>query len=537
MNREMFDSPLDFVAGIFSCEMKMLEKSLGLVAATARHTGSTQTYLTGIMKYISDFMVPYWVALDSFLLLERDKLLTHFPDETSRDYLELLQFNFQIAGKGLASSVQAMNEFCMSENIRLMSAYLNSALDTGEDIKDLSERKARLMKLITEDYPEAIRSIEPKFGFHFENGNYVKAAETDRFIVYQVLPTHRGVEVDKGGKPVLILPPYVLGENILAFLPGEDKSYAHSFANQGIPTYIRAIKDINENPAVQIMTGEDDALDTQYFCSVIRDIHGRKVTLNGFCQGGFIALLDILSGKLDKSVDALITCVAPIDGTRSQSLIEYLQHIPERFRDLGYALKTLPNGNRIVDGKVMSWVYKLKSMEREAPVFSFFRDLKMLDRPGTELKITSTAAALNYWLLYERNDLPLGITQLSFDSYTKPIGSDGTMPVSLFGEPLNIKRMAEKGIPWLICYAEDDDLVDRAAALAPLDFIDAEVTVFPKGHGAIATSWSFPGSECPLHKPFGEGMRGPVCFQLQLDPEHDEHEKTLSRSSHERKVS
>jgi hypothetical protein len=161
----------------------------------------------------------------------------------------------------------------------------------------------------------------------------------------------------------------------------------------------------------------------------------------------------------------------------------------------------------------------------------------MLDRPGTELKITSTAAALNYWLLYERNDLPLGITQLSFDSYTKPIGSDGTMPVSLFGEPLNIKRMAEKGIPWLICYAEDDDLVDRAAALAPLDFIDAEVTVFPKGHGAIATSWSFPGSECPLHKPFGEGMRGPVCFQLQLDPEHDEHEKTLSRSSHERKVS
>jgi len=513
--REIF-SPVDIFADFLSLEMKSIEKSLDYLEASARQTESMQTYLRGITKYVSDFMVPYWIALDSFLVLEKDKLLTHFPDETSRDYFELLQFNFQITRKGFFSSFHAMNEYYMRENIKIMSAYLNSALETGEDIKDASARKARLLKLILEDYPDAIRRIEPDLGFHIDNGNYIKTAETERFVTYQVLPTH-DIKVNNHCKPVLILPPYVLGENILAFLPGEDKSYAHSFANRGIPTYIRVIRDINETPAVQVMTGEDDALDTQYFCNVIRKLHGKKVTLNGFCQGGFIALLDILSGKLDGLVDALITCVAPIDGTRSQSLIEYLQHIPARFRDLGYALKTLPNGNRIVDGKVMSWVYKLKSMEREAPVFSFFRDLKMLDRPGAKLSITSTAAALNYWLLYERNDLPLGITQLSFDSYTRPIAPDGTLPVGLFGQKLNLKRMAEKNIPWLICYAEDDDLVDRDAALAALDYIDAEVTVFPKGHGAIATSWSFPESECPLHKPFGGGKRGPVCFQLDLD--------------------
>lgn len=516
IDREFF-SPLDIFTDFLSFKMKSVEKSLDYIEAAARQTESMQTYLRGITKYVSDFMVPYWIALDSFLNLEKEKLVTHFPDETSRDYLELLQFNFQIARKGFFSSFHAMNEFLMRENLKLMSTSLNSALGNGEDYKEMSERKARVMKLITEDYPEAIRSIEPEFGFHFDNGNYIKAAETERFIVYQVLPIHKGVKVDQTGKPVLILPPYVLGENILGFLPNEDKSYAHSFANQGVPTYIRVIKNINETPAVQVMTGEDDALDTKYFCEIIKEIHGRDVTLNGFCQGGFIALLDILSGRLDGLVDALITCVAPIDGTRSQSLIEYLQHIPGRFRDLGYALKILPNGNSIVDGKVMSWVYKLKSMEREAPVFSFFRDLKMLDRPGAKLNVTSTAAALNYWLLYERNDLPLGITQLSFDSYTKPIAPDGTMPVTMFGEKVNIKRIAEKNIPWLICYAEDDDLVDKAAALAPLDYIDAEVTVFPKGHGAIATSWSFPESECPLHKPFGGGKRGPVCFQLGLD--------------------
>src|SRR5690606_40233487 len=68
------------------------------------------------------------------------------------------------------------------------------------------------------------------------------------------------------------------------------------------------------------------------------------------------------------------------------------------------------------------------------------------------------------------------------------------------------------------------DLVDKEAALAPADFIDVEVTVFPKGHGAIATSWSLPTSECALHRCFKEGYRGPVRYQLDLDgiPERSE---------------
>ena len=82
---------------------------------------------------------------------------------------------------------------------------------------------------------------------------------------------------------------------------------------------------------------------------------------------------------------------------------------------------------------------------------------------------------------------------------------------------LNFKRIKEMGIPWLLCYAEGDDLVDRDAALAPADFIDVEVTVFPKGHGAIATSWSLPTSECALHRCFKGGYRGPVRYQLDLD--------------------
>jgi hypothetical protein len=224
-----------------------------------------------------------------------------------------------------------------------------------------------------------------------------------------------------------------------------------------------------------------------------------------------------MSGALDGLVDALITCVSPMDGTRSIALVEYLQHLPARFRDLGYAVKHLPNGNRIVDGKVMSWVYKLKSMEREAPIVSLYRDLEIFDKPGI-VKISKTAAAINHWLIYDRNDLPESITQLSFNSYTIPVAKDGTLPVKLFGKPLNFKRIAKTGVKMLICYAQKDDLVDKATAIAPLEFIDAEVAEFPKGHGAIATSWSDPTTECALHKTFN-GYRGPVRFHLDLEEE------------------
>jgi hypothetical protein len=167
----------------------------------------------------------------------------------------------------------------------------------------------------------------------------------------------------------------------------------------------------------------------------------------------------------------------------------------------------------------MGWVYKLKSIEQEIPAAAFFRDLMMFARQtnGTH-KISKTALGLNYWLQNERFDLPLEITRMSFASYNDPITDDGTLPVRLFGNKLNLKRLKEKKIPWLICYGTHDDLVERETALAPLDHVDAEVTPFPKGHVAIATSWSSPDTACALHTRFGDGdYRGPVRFHMDLE--------------------
>jgi hypothetical protein len=502
---------------------KVPEMTWKMIEAVFNQMKATQVYWNGVMRYATNFMTPSWIAQGSFITLEKEKLRSVPPWETLRDYLDLIVLNAKIGTKGLVQGMVAMNEYHLSKRNELLTPWLNTVLGKEEeDIASFTARQVKLMEALVYEYPDAIKDIRAEYGFHFDEGGYARVAETDRFVLYQVLPLDKKVKVRQKGKPIIIVPPYVLGANILAFLPNENKSYVHCFANQGIPTYIRIVKDIDATPAVQIMTGEDDARDTRFFCEKLKAKHGKPVTLNGFCQGGFLTLCALLSGELDGLVDAHITCASPIDGTRTKSLRKFLEITPDRFRDLGYALRTLPNGNQVVDGKVMSWVYKLKSMENEAPMITFYRDLKMLDRPNApEVKISKTAAAINYWLFYDQADLPLHITRMSFDSYTIPISSDGTLPVKLFDRELNLKRVKEQGTEWLICIAAKDDLVDRESALAPLDFVDAEVTVFPKGHASIATSWSAPTSECALHQCFtdrsGKTYRGPVCFQLDLE--------------------
>jgi hypothetical protein len=514
---------MDLTVEMFGSVMRLLERyseiNLKTMRATSEQLKGAQIYWNGVVKYITDFMDPSWVVLNAIGDVEKEKLKRVPPGQSLQDYVELLRFNLEIVQKALSGSLEAMTDFHGKESTRAFGAWLNTVLGhEGEDIAGYMERSAKLLDRVVYTYPEAIRQIKEEYGLHLQSDGYKKVAETDRFELHQVLPLDKKVKIRKAGKPIIIIPAYVLGPNILAFLPGEQKSYVHCFANQGIPTYIRVLKDIATTPAVQLMTGEDDARDTRHFCEELVVRHGKPVTLNGFCQGGFNAAVNILSGELDDLVDALITCVAPLDGSRSKALIEYMEHLPARFRDLGYSLKTLPSGNEVVDGKITSWVYKLKSIEEEGPLVALYRDLTLLARSEAQgFKINKTAAAINHWMIFDRSDLPVGITKLSYDSYTKPVAKDGTLPVKLFGRKLNFKRMAEKGIQWLICYAENDNLVDKEANLAPLDYIEAEVTPFPKGHAAIATSWSHPASECALHTTFGDNNRGPVRYQLDLE--------------------
>jgi hypothetical protein len=489
--------------------------------ATAHHFfTSLLHYVAGMYRYGSDFFLSYLISAGYFQQVELQKLLNQSPRNSMEAYWKLFQNNLGLMQRALSGSVNVFQSYGKLELGPFIEALFHNfwMLDGGK-LAEFAERQARLMEAVVHTYPAAIQAIEAEYGFHFERGDHELVGESDRFCLYRIIPSDVSVRTRATTKPILILPPYVLGANILGFLPAERRSYAHCFANQGIPTYIRVLKDIRVTEALQRMTGEDDALDTRRFCEIIKARHSKPVTLNGYCQGGFNGLCDLLSGELDGLVDAFITCVAPMDGTRSKGLNSFLKQLTTRFNDLAYGTKTLPNGNQVADGRLMGWIYKLKSIESEQPISAFFRDLLMFSQQGAgPYKISKTAAALNYWLNNERYDLPLDITRMSFASYNTPISADGTLPVQLFGRKLNVKRIAEKNIPWLICYGIHDDLVEKETALAPLDYVQAEVTPFPKGHVAIATSWSDPGSACALHTRFGEGQyRGPVLFHLDLD--------------------
>jgi hypothetical protein len=520
-----FTAPFEMFSAGASFMAKSIETFPKFASAAFAQTRATQDYWNGLFKYFSAFMAPSANALSAFMNTEKDKLGEKCPTETLSDYAQLFNFSLGLANSAITGSLRAMDNFYYAKLGEGASAWIGAFKD-DESLSNFAGRLEETLRVVVHEYPKAIDAIGPQFGFHLDDGGYVKVAETERFNLYQVLPQKE--DVPARNKPILIIPPYVLGPNILAFLPEEHRSYVHCYANLGIPTYIRLLKDIQTTPAVQTMTGEDDALDTRFFCRELMKRHNEQVTLNGFCQGGYLTLAALLSGELDGLVDAHITCVTPVDGTRSKSLTDYMSGMPSRFKDPRYSYKKLPNGNTVVDGRLLAWVYKLRKLETESPVAAFHRDIGMLEpAPGQRVRISKTAAAINHWLAYDQCDLPVGISEMSYASYTVPIDKEGTLPVTLFGRKLNLKRLEEKKVPWLICIAADDDLVDREAALAALDYIHAEVSIFPKGHASLATSWSVPSSVCAPHLRYrlpsrqpSEGdqtYRGPVCFQMDLD--------------------
>lgn len=482
-----------------------------------------KNFTEGLNTYNNDFLRPLLTAAEVFNNVESTRFWQRTPIDNVNSYMKLLGCNVDLLARYYLGTMKVLEQYNKKESQKVITSWFATLLcQEGETLDEVLVRQNDILQQVLLEYPQAIKDIEPEYGFHFEKQPKSYFTETERFILYQVRPSEPGIETDDTLKPVVILPPFVLGANILSFLPGERKSYAHSFANRSIPTYIRVMKDIHATPAVQTMTLEDDVMDTRFFCNKVKEKHDQKITLNGYCQGGFSAICNILTGELDDVVDALITCVAPMDGTRSKGLGNLLGNLPKPFNDLDYGTKTLDNGNRVANGDLMGWVYKLKSIEESGPMVSFIRDIMLMSsRNGIPFEINKTVAALNYWLQNERSDIPMSVTEMSFSSYNIPITEDGTLPITIFGRKLNFHGMKEKNIRWLLCYGETDDLVEKEVALAPLDFIDVEVTPFPKGHVAIATSWSHPESICALDSVFGpEKYRGPVRFQLDLAEEY-----------------
>jgi hypothetical protein len=241
---------------------------------------------------------------------------------------------------------------------------------------------------------------------------------------------------------------------------------------------------------------------------------GKKVVLNGTCQGGYICLMNILSGKLTDVCDTLITNVTPIDGTYSDAI----SGMPQMHSD--FITTALPNGNKVANGYMLSLGMRFVAIDRETPL------VKVLDQASmhraTELNPGKTPAALFRWLLKERVHLPLAVAKMSSCTFHNAIADDGTLPVPLFDKPLNIKNLAKLGVKWYQNYAIKDDLVTPPCATAGNKFLEGmgvlESVAFHGGHVAILTSPY--AKRAPVNGEFTDGIgkkvRGPVKFMLDL---------------------
>ncbi len=429
--------------------------------------------------------------------------------------LEIMQHNQALMSKGMLSAQEKLTGFVFDQVEEGTQALMNSIypLNGGETLSGYVRREADVMEAVA-NFTSEIERIKDEFGFHFNTPGYDLVAETDCFRLYQVLPTKKDVKVRDDLKPMILVPPYMLGVHILSFLPGENKSYAHSYANEGIPTYVRVVKDIMTNEKVQMMTPDDDCTQTRELAAKLVEKHGQKITLNGTCQGGYVCLMNVLSGTLTDVCDALITNVTPIDGTYSDAI----HGMPQMHHD--FLTTTLPSGNRVANGYLLSLGMRFVALDREQPL------VKVLDQASlhkaTDLNPGKTVAALFRWLLKERVHLPLAIAQMSSCTFQKPISDDGTLPVQLYGKPLNIKDLIRLKMPWYQNYAIKDDLVTPPCATAGNKFLEGsgllESVAFHGGHVAILTS---PYSKkAPVNGTFkdatGKMVRGPVKFQLDI---------------------
>jgi hypothetical protein len=234
--------------------------------------------------------------------------------------LQLMQYNAGLLNRAWWANQKQLTSYLLDEGEKGWSAWLTTILGLpGETIEEFANRQADVMDAVS-NFNEQIEKVRDEFGFQFRTNDYKLVHETDCFLMYQVLPLDKKVAVRRELKPMLLVPPYMLGVHILTFLPYENKSYAHAFANAGIPTYVRVVKDIWENEKVQTMTPDDDCTQTRELCAKLVEKHGQKVTLNGTCQGGYISLMNILSGTLRDVCDTLISNVTPVDGTYSPAI-------------------------------------------------------------------------------------------------------------------------------------------------------------------------------------------------------------------------
>ncbi len=416
-------------------------------------------------------------------------------------------------------AMEDMTSYSFDVQKQFSKAFIEASYGNTEPLTSLLEEHAKTLDIIAHQNPEAIDRIKPEVGFDFENEKeYTLIHETPRAYLYQIHPLTEGREVDPAQKPVLLFSPFILTDGIQALLPHQGISFAHRYANEGIPTYVIRFKDIVTTPEVATMSPEaviDDAVD---FLTILNESHQRLVTVVGTCQGAYMALAGFTSGKFSGLANQAIFNVPPIDLSQSPEWQKLLQATPPVLRDIDCITTTLPHGEKAVSGAAAALSMRLKDpTARENPLSQFITALRKTK------ELPPKYAAVQAWL-DEVVPLPREITRFSQLGAETPIADDGTMPQTLYGQPTNVVDSFSKGgLEHLhIIYGTKDDVVTPEVALRL--FSIPAVQTYLADHPEISlTSSSVEGGHiAPMINPLTDA----VAVQQKFAEQEGEREST-----------
>lgn len=352
-----------------------------------------------------------------------------------------------------------------------------------ERVAEYVERQAEILDIVANKNPEAIAKAKLEYGLRFNErpDRYERIAEAPEAELHQVLPIKEGVEVQRAGKPVIFIAPFILSDGILGLLPDEGISLVHSFANEGTPTYVVHFKDIRRVPEVADLGIERTVDVIGEFLDVVRDRHGREATVDGVCQGALVAAAGFMSGRWEGKANCLIQTVPPNDLSRSPEWQRFLALAPASIRDIE-PLVMLPTGKEAYAGPAGTLSMRLQAGEN--PESKYFGAIEAAEKGA----MNPFAAAVGAYLeSYREHPMPAALTRISRAGAFTPIGPNerGKLPWQFAGEDMHFANVLDHAERWGIIYGSKDTVVSPEVARAPLDV--PEIRKYMEAHPEVVT--------------------------------------------------
>ena len=418
----------------------------------------------------------------------------------------------EIARTADPSQTQAVMLRTIKEATELHLTNLNSITEAqvffgGEFIKAFFGGPPTIEKFaddfaITEDNSgSGLRKKQSELKFGLKNTVKQLIYETQHFNVFEITPDQNA---DKGlagtprekVKPMVFFLPAVLGSDVGALL--EKINMLKYFANKGIPVYIADLKPIDTTEAVQNMGIDEYTADMALITAKTTEKHGKPTTAVGYCMGGSLTTIAILSGEV-KSVDATFRIVAP--GGGEGMFDDLLALVPPEYSGTKAAQKELPNGNKVIDGlslqRVISDVDETVLPATTQYLETITRTFKNVQKGKTG--ISEKGAAIQHYLnggpAGRPPNIPVGLTDMSFLLAHDKVADDGSTTIHIKGKQVNFRKLPEN-LRILNFLGSKDNITRISDSVAPMhkhledEYKRGQIqdVIKPVGHLAFATA-------------------------------------------------